>query len=375
MNDHPDDRFDELMRRALAEEADRIEPADGLHEIQARVRDQRKPVNRRPWAFAVGAAVVGTAAAVGAFTLLDNNTRNADQPEVAGSPSTTASATIEPSTQASASPSAPPTSMPSAKPSQTINSSTEPPKTVGVPEPEVKARAVPVYWVGKTIGNDTGAGVRLYRTFARISGQPTLEAVRTMTSEKASDPDYYSPWIGSVVSSVTKSDDDLVTVDFKLLPRAKLDPAAANIATQQLVYTVQAVLGDSSRKILVTEQGRATRELFGQTLSGQPLSRAQAMDVQALVWIESPEQKATVRSPVTVRGTAAAYEATVNWQATNLKTKTVVKNYTNTKEGMKFSPFTFTTKLAPGEWQLEVFMLSGEDGHITDTDSKIIFVK
>ncbi|TCM43476.1 Gmad2 immunoglobulin-like domain-containing protein [Kribbella sp. VKM Ac-2568] len=374
MNDHPDDRFDELMRRALAEEADRIEPADGLHEIQARVRDQRKPVNRRPWALAVGAAVVGTAAAVGAFTLLDDNTRNADQPEVAGGPSTTASATIRPSTEASAGPSAPPTSVPSVKPSQTINSSTEPPKTVGVPEPEVKARAVPVYWVGKTIGNDTGAGVRLYRTFTRISGRPTLEAVRTMTSEKSSDPDYYSPWIGSAVNSVTKSG-DLVTVDFKLLPREKLDPAAANIATQQLVYTVQAVLGDSSQKILVTEQGQATRELFGQALSGQPLSRAQAMDVQALVWIESPEQKATVRSPVTVRGTAAAYEATVNWQATNLKTRTVVKNYTNTEEGMKFSPFSFTTKLAPGEWQLEVFMLSGEDGHITDTDSKTIFVK
>ncbi|TCN34266.1 sporulation and spore germination protein [Kribbella orskensis] len=374
MNDHPDDRFDELMRRALAEEADRIEPADGLHEIQARVRDQRKPVNRRPWALAVGAAVVGTAAAVGAFTLLDDNTRNADQPEVAGSPSATASATIQPSTEASAGPSALPTSMPSAKPSQTINSSTEPPKTVGVPEAEVKARAVPVYWVGRTIGNDTGAGVRLYRTFTRISGRPTLEAVRTMTSEKSSDPDYYSPWIGSAVNSVTKSG-DLVTVDFKLLPREKLDPAAANIATQQLVYTVQAVLGDSSQQILVTEQGQATRELFGQALSGQPLSRAQAMDVQALVWIESPEQKATVRSPVTVRGTAAAYEATVNWQATNLKTKTVVKNYTNTQEGMKFSPFTFTTKLAPGEWQLEVFMLSGEDGHITDTDSKTIFVK
>ena len=374
MNDHPDDRFDELMRRALAEEADRIEPADGLHEIQARVRDQRKPVNRRPWALAVGAAMVGTAAAVGAFTLLDGNTRNADQPEVAGGPSTTASATIQPSTEASAGPSAPPTSMPSVKPSQTINLSTEPPKTVGVPEPVVKATPVPVYWVGKTLGNNTGAGVRLYRTFTRISGQPTLEAVRTMTSERSSDPDYFSPWIGSAVNSVTKSG-DLVTVDFKLLPRAKLDPAAANIATQQLVYTVQAVLGDSSKKILVTEQGQATRELFGQALPEQPLSRAQAMDVQALVWIESPEQKATVRSPVTVHGTAAAYEATVNWRATNLKTRAVVKNYTNTKEGMRFSPFTFTTKLAPGEWQLEVFMLSGEDGHITDTDSKTIFVK
>jgi len=34
MNDHKNEPFDELMRRALSEEANRIEPADALPEIK-----------------------------------------------------------------------------------------------------------------------------------------------------------------------------------------------------------------------------------------------------------------------------------------------------------------------------------------------------
>ena len=86
MNDHPNDEFDELMRRALSEEAGRIEPADGLHEIQSRVRGQRRSVNRRPWVMTAGAAVLGTAAAVGAFAVLNDTTKQADEPSVAGAP-------------------------------------------------------------------------------------------------------------------------------------------------------------------------------------------------------------------------------------------------------------------------------------------------
>lgn len=108
MNDHrDDDSFDELMRRAMSEEAGRIEPADGLHEIQARVRSQRKPVNRRPWAITAGAAVVGTAAAIGAFAVLNDNTKTAEEPSIAGGPDTTTSATAEPSSLPTAPPASP----------------------------------------------------------------------------------------------------------------------------------------------------------------------------------------------------------------------------------------------------------------------------
>jgi hypothetical protein len=237
----------------------------------------------------------------------------------------------------------------------------------------VTSKAVPVYWLGTTVGNDTGAGMRLYRTFIRIKGRPAEEAVRLMTTQKADDPDYQSPWVGAQVSSVTRSDDG-VTVDFKALPRKKLKPDVAGLAVQQLVYTVQGALDDVTLPVQVTEQGRPRSSLFGVD-TRQPLGRAQASDVQALVWILTPTNGAAVAAPVTVTGTAAAFEAQVNWRATNLRTKATVSSYTMTKEGQKFSSFTFTPKLTAGPWLIEAYLISPKDDKITDTDSKIVFVK
>jgi hypothetical protein len=355
MNDQQHDPFDELMRRSLADEAAKIEPADGLHEIQARVRSQRKPISRRPWALTAGAAVVSTAAAIGVFTVLADDGNRAGESGVAGP--TTTSASVAPESRTSSSPSPNATQSPSA----TAYRET------------VTAKAVPVYWLGKTVGNDTGAGMRLYRTFSRITGRPAEEAVRLMTTQKPDDPDYQSPWIGAVVSSVTRSEDG-VTVDFKELPRRKLEPAVANLAIQQLVYTVQGALNDMTVPVQVTEQGRPSSSLFGMD-TPQPLGRAQPSDVQALVWILGPTNGAVVSGPVTVTGTAAAFEAQVDWRATNLKTKATVSGYTTTKEGQSFSSFEFTPKLTAGSWLVEAYLASPTDGKITNTDSKLIFVK
>ena len=364
MNDQQPDRFDELMRRALADEAAKIEPDDGLHKIQARVRTQRKPISRRPWVLTAGAAAVGTAAVIGAFTMLTDDTNKTGNVGVAGPTTTTASS-------ASA---APTSHLPPGSPS--------PSPTAGSPRATLAVQgtretptveAVPVYWLGKTVGNDTGAGMRLYRTFIGIKGRPAEEAVRVMTTQKPDDPDYESLWAGAEVSSVTRSSDG-VTVDFKTLPREKLEPDLADLAIQQLVYTVQGALGDDTVPVQVTEQGRASSSLFGVD-TRQPLGRAQASDVQALVWILAPTNAAVVSAPVTVTGTAAAYEAQVNWRATNLKTKVTLSGYTMTKEGQKFSSFAFTPKLTAGSWLIDAHLVSPEDGKTTDTDSKLIFVK
>jgi hypothetical protein len=365
MNDQQPDPFDELMRRSLANEAAKLEPADGLHEIQARVRTQRKPVIRRPWVLTAGAAAVGTAAAIGVFTVLtdDDNNNKAGETEVAGSGTTNTTSV------------APKSHLPSSNspiPSTATDSPKVRPEYRSTPEaPTVKA--VPVYWLGRTVGNDTGAGMRLYRTFIGIKGRPAEEAVRLMTTQKADDPDYQSPWVGAEVSSVTRSDSG-VTVDFKALPRTKLEPKVADLAVQQLVYTVQGALADMTVPVQVTEQGRPSSSLFGVN-TRQPLGRAQASDVQALVWILTPTNGAVVSAPVTVTGTAAAFEAQVDWRATNLKTKATVSSYTMTKQGQEFSSFAFTPKLTAGSWLVEAYLVSPMDGSITNTDSKLIFVK
>ncbi|MFG1626616.1 Gmad2 immunoglobulin-like domain-containing protein [Kribbella sp. NPDC049227] len=379
MNEHPNDSFDELMRRSLHEEADRVEPTDSLPEIQARARVQRRTTSRRPWVLTAGAALVGTAAVIGAFTVLDNNTNTAGDSGVAAGPSTSTSASALPSSttpEPSTSPSQAPTEPPTAQ------ATSVPKDRRGTPEPMVKGTLVPVYWLGDktaitpTPGATTKATpkVRLYRTWAKVSGRPAVEAVRIMTSKQSGDPDYYSLWRGAEINTVTRSD-GTVTVDFKRLPTTKLDPETADVAAQQLIYTVQGALDDSSQQVQITQDGQVGARLFGQVDTSTPLSRAQAANVQALVWITSPAQGQLTKSMVTVEGTAAAYEATVNYEATNLKTREVRKGYTSTKEGQKFTPFAFNLKLAPGPWQIEAFLISPADGSTTDVDSKTIEVR
>ena len=152
-------------------------------------------------------------------------------------------------------------------------------------------KAVPVYWLGKTVGNDTGAGMRLYRTFIGIKGRPAEEAVRVMTMQKPDDPDYESPWAGAKISSVTRSSDG-VTVDFKALPREKLEPDLADLAMQQLVYTVQGALGDDTVPSRSLNRADPVPRCSAWTLR-QPPGRAQRTTYRP--WSRSsPEQRAVV---------------------------------------------------------------------------------
>lgn len=383
MSENSNDPFDELMRRALADEADRIEPADALPEIRARAHAQRRPAVRRPWLMTVGAAAVGTAAAIGAFTVFNGNQNSAnDGDAVAGSGTTTtatgapAPATVRPTSAPSPLPTVPPGSTPA---------TTSSPAVRGEPEQTVKSAVVPVYWLGDRAGSKSFAGpkpstqsrssVRLYRTWSKVSGHPAVEAIRIMTTKRPGDPDYYSVWQGAQVNTVTRSK-GLVTVDFKALPSARLDAGTADVAAQQLIYTVQGALQTGGTEpVQITQRGQAGAKLFGQIDTSTPLGRAQAADVQAMVWIDTPIDGQVTSNPVTVQGTANAFEATVNYQVTNLKTRASTKGFANTKEGMKFSPFLIELKLAPGPWQIDAYLISDADGTISDADSKTIEVK
>lgn len=378
MNDNQNDPFDELMRRSLHEEADRIEPSDALPEIRARAHAQR-PAARRPWLLTAGLAAVGTAAAIGAFTMLNGpqNTAN-DGDAVAGSGTTTTATglPLQPTPSVlsvSPEPSQEPTDAPSTSPS----AKTAGPTDRGVPEPAVKNIVVPVYWLGQQVGSPKKSAARLYRTWAKVSGRPAEEAVRIMTTKQPSDPDYYSVWRGAALNTVTRSN-GVVTVDFDQLPKTTLDADLATVATQQLVYTVQGALADAaSIRVQVTEQGKAGSKLFGQVDTSEPLSRAQATDVQAFIWVTTPDDNTVVTTPVKVTGIASVFEAQVNWRIVSVKTRAIVaKGAANTSEAYKFTPFAFSvTKLPPGPYTLEVFEVSAADGRMTSTDSKSIVVK
>jgi Immunoglobulin-like domain of bacterial spore germination/Sporulation and spore germination len=392
------DPFDELMRRALADEAAKVEPKDRLPEIRARIRAQRRPsAGRRPWMLAVGGALVGTAAALGLFAVLTGDPQTSDDSPQVASPVTSRTTASSRPTASSLHPAPTPTSSlpssggpgssqptskrpttgPATRPTQSeaTKPSTIPAPGAGTPEAET-SKAVPLYWAGKVVGARVESQVRLYRTYARINGRPAYEAVRRMVAGKVADPDYTSYWQGARVASVLRSD-GVVTVDFDALPEATLDGPTARVAVQQLVYTVQGAMGTGNAEpVRITEQGRAVPALFGAIDTRRPISRAQALDVQALVWVVTPENGATLTSPVKVTGIAAVYEATLNWQVTAAGTAEVVMRGTaNTAEGGTFSPYAFSVRLPPGKYVLEVFESSAEDGRATSTDSKTITVR
>lgn len=368
MNDQGQDPFDELMRRALHQEADKIEPADALPEIRARAHAQRP--SRRPWFLTAGVAAVGTAAAIGAFTVFNGSDITANDGSAVAGHGTKNSATDPPQGQTPSVLSASPVPSPAVK---TPAATTEPTQR-GVPEDSVNDAVVPVYWLGAQVGVPKKSSARLYRTWTKVSGHPAEQAVRIMTTKQPADPDYFSVWRGAAVNTVTLAD-DAVTVDFKQLPKATLDPDIARIAAQQLVYTVQGALNDNQTPIRVTQGGRSVPRLFGQIDASEPLDRAQAADVQALVWIDSPSENQALTPKVTVQGVAAAFEATVNYQATNTKTREVRRSYTSTKAGQTFSSYSFQLTLSPGPWQISVYLISDADGSITNTDTKSILVK
>jgi hypothetical protein len=217
----------------------------------------------------------------------------------------------------------------------------------------------------------------LYRTWTKVSGRPAEQALRIMTASTPDDPDYFSVWQGAAVNTVTRAG-DVVNVDFKRLPQTRLDPTTADVAAQQLVYTVQGALRDASAtRIQVTEQGHAGIKLFGQVDTSRPLTRAQAADVQAFVWVTSPLDKSVLSPPLKVTGVASAFEAQLNWRIVSVKTRAIVaKGTTNTTEAYKFTPFAFVIpKLPPGPYTLEVYEASAEDGRMTSTDSKQIIVQ
>ncbi|WP_328995676.1 GerMN domain-containing protein [Kribbella sp. NBC_01245] len=372
----PRNEFDDLMRRALRAEADQVQPSDdGLHEIRERIARESRPTlasraTRRPWLLTAGGAVLGTAAAIGLFTVLVNRPGpdlDASGPESATSSSPSPETRVNPTTPAvTPAPSTGPTVAPPTKSG---------PQPTAVPKQRVEpiaTRAVPVYWLGDTVGV-TRAGPRLYRTFVPIKGRPAYEAVVTMTQTQPDDPDYSSPWLGAKPNQVLISD-GLTTVDFGTLPEANLDTQGATIALQQLVYTVQGTLQNQD-PVRITLNGKLVRTVFGTGDAAQPIRRAPMLEAQALVWINSPLNGAKVASPVKVSGVAAAFEATVSWQVIDLKSRLVARSgFTNSAEGQVHSAYAFTVDLPAGEYELVVYQASGEDGSITNSDTKTISV-
>ena len=147
---------------------------------------------------------------------------------------------------------------------------------------------VPAYFVGDT----DRAGLRLYREFQRVDGDPLEAATALLTSGSSLDPDYRTLFPGGAFESVEYSADAgaiIATVpDDGWNTRAPgMSVAEAKLAVQQLVYTLQGV--QQERVPVVVQLGSSPVPLFGiDTTDG--LTAAPPLDVLSHLSLTTPEQ-------------------------------------------------------------------------------------
>ncbi len=257
---------------------------------------------------------------------------SAEDPAPAGGTSTAS---------AGGSPSVEPSGEPSGEPSPTVPGATDSPSEGG-------ETTVPVYFAG-----ETPQGVRLYREFRRVTGDPFVGAAELLTTGDALDPDYRSLWPEGTLAGVEVRDDAIVVTvaDDAWSSRGDLSQDGARLATQQLVYTLQGVAQERLPVRAVDGSGTPV-PLFG--LEGD-LTQAAPLEVLALVSISGPQEGETVADTFTAAGVASSFEATVPWEVRDGAGKVVLDGFA-TAEG-------WMGKLYP--WASEVDVSGLEPGTYT----------
>ncbi len=314
-----DDSSADRLRRALHEEAATMNPSDdGLD----RIRDKaaQPPSTARRWLPVVAAAAV-VLLAVGAAVLFwpRGGTEQSAGPGPTVPASTPSSVSPSPSTPATVAP-----------------------------------RAVAAYFVGSSGGRSA-----LYREFSQSTVADPVQAALTAMLAAPADSDYSTPWPAGTTATVTRTGSG-AQVSLSGNPTR-----SADLAVQQVVYTVTGA-----------DPGVQSVTVATPTATYPDQVRAASVDVLAPVWLLEPTQGATVSSPVTLSGTATAFEATVNWDILGATGSVVKKGYATATAGApERGDWSASVPLPPGTYQARAYIVSAENGQLQWIDSKTFTVK
>jgi spore germination protein GerM len=228
----------------------------------------------------------------------------------------------------------------------------------GSADPAAQQRALPLYYVA-----DTPAGPRLAREFRRLPIDDDLGtvAVTALLTTPGTVPGHRSAWpAGSALASPVTHANGVVTVDLtgRTAARAPTDPI---MAVQQLVYTVTGALGTTDPVRLLVAGKQVPRLWNDGVDTGVPVQRADPLGVRVLVGIDEPAEGASVASPVTISGEAAVFEATLLWEVRR-GSEVVRSGAVSTAEGQRFSPYSISVALPPGEYEVRVAEDDPSDG-------------
>ncbi len=188
--------------------------------------------------------------------------------------------------------------------------------------------AVPLYFVG-----ETPIGPRLFREFQNVEADnPVDEALALLAAGDALDPDYSTLLPGRGAPTLVQGDTsqaigiNLPSLDWSERP-AGMSAKEAQLAVQQIVYTVQGVL-QSRAPVEFFYDGLAP--VFGidqSTFKAAPQNR-----VLAFVNVTEPAEGATVSGAITASGVANSFEATVPWEVRDQSGAQVLQGFA-TAEG------------------------------------------
>lgn len=335
-----DDPIARRLRRALHAEASMVQPSgDGLAEI---LEEAERPRWRRwvPVAAAVAAAAV---VAVVAGTTVGG-----------GGGSGLAGPAAPPSAAGTVDPTAGPDGVASGPTGPVTEAGEEPSSSPSVavePAPAGTLTGIPVYWMGST-----ATRLWVYREFRAVpdAGDRATSAVQAILREQPLDPDYSSPWRPAGDVSVTV-DGQAVTVDLSAdaFENTDLGSEAAEVAVQQLVYTVTAA-AQVRGPVTVLVDGQSGFEAWGALVLDSPLRRDPA--VQAQIWLDGPLQGTRVPAGrVTVSGVGTAFEGTLSWEVTDASGEVVDDGFTNAGANGSFAPFAFAVDLPAGDYTVSVW--------------------
>ncbi len=257
-------------------------------------------------------------------------------------------------TSAESTPSRTPSSDTSTEPS---TSTTPDASASTTPEPEpsddpTSSTTVPVYFVA-----DAPQGQRLFREFRAVDADdPLVAAGALLTGRSILDPDYTTLLPRGSFADVRDGGDELevVLADPTWSERpAGMSAQQARLAVQQVVYTLQGVVGSRDPVVAYAEDGGRPVDLFGvPTVKG--VTEARPLKVLGLVNVTSPEEATTVGRSFVASGVASSFEANVPWEVR--EGSRVVLEGNATAEG-------YLGKLYP--WQADVDVSSLASGTYT----------
>jgi hypothetical protein len=127
--------------------------------------------------------------------------------------------------------------------------------------------------------------------------------------------------------------------------------------------------------VFLGPDGEPLDTLLGVDVAPQVV-QAPALDVQAPVWVVTPQDREEVGTRFTVEGRGAFFEANVSWQL--LRDDVVVKDgFATAEECCVLSPYAFEVTAEPGDYVLRVYDadVSGGEGLGEQQDTKRITVR